>query len=813
MKIRILAIGVLGIGAGVALATVAPLRHSLHSLHRATPGASHLVAYSVRGSKASSLSSAKLDSTLADISRHLSQVSSDHAVQDLHVIHPAARFAQPEGAGEPLVLIDAVTLGDPLKLRASLEALGLQRSAQFKNDVSGWLPLSQLKAATLRGEVHAMRAAMPRKRTGAVTSQGDFAQHSDTVRSANSLDGTGVTVGILSDSYNCYATYASNNVPASGLNGYASNGFTATATTDISTKDIPSNVSVLEEATCMNYNPPLQLPFGDEGRAMMQVVHDVAPGASLSFYTAENGEADFANGIVALAHAGAKIIADDVGYPDEPFFQDGLIAQAIDQVQATGVTYFSAAGNNGVLAYDNNAPAFGAAQTTGVNVGEQLLIFDQTAGGTATTLPVSLPALFPGEFVVIVAEWDQPYVTGAPASGGSTSSIDLCVANLVDTASGNTDGVYDANNLSVLPSQCSGASTLALDPVQLIVVGNPANATSSTAPADLNVVVGLKSGTVPTRIKVVVEDDGAGSTINNYATNSGTIQGHPSAAGAAAVAAAFFAETPACGTTTAILENFSSAGGDPILFTAAGVAQTAVVRQKPDFVGPDGGNDTFLGFKIDAADDTSTVAGCKNNASYPNFLGTSAATPHIAGIAALMLQADPNLTPTEVSADLAPSARAGDIYNGTPTARVLVAAGPYDAGAGFVQADVAATLVPAIIPAAPTLTLSASSITVGGSSTLTWASANTTGCTASGSWTGAEPSNGTMSEAPSAAGSYTYTLACTNAAGTSPTASVTLTVAAAASSGGGHSGGGALDLLSILGLSALGARRLLRRRD
>jgi len=238
-----------------------------------------------------------------------------------------------------------------------------------------------------------------------------------------------------------------------------------------------------------------------------------------------------------------------------------------------------------------------------------------------------------------------------------------------------------------------------------------------------------------------------------------------------------------------------------------------VIRQKPDFVGPDGGNDTFLGFQIKASDDTSTVAGCKNNASYPNFLGTSAATPHIAGIAALMLQADPNLTPTEVIADLAKSAVAVDLNNGTLAAPVYVPAGQYDAGAGFVQADAAVTFVPAIIPAAPTLTLSASSITVGGSSTLTWASANTTGCTASGSWTGAETSNGTMAETPSAAGSYTYTLACTNAAGTSPTTSATLTVAAAPSSGGGHSGGGAVDLLSLLGLSALGARRLLRRRD
>ncbi len=347
MKIRIMAVGALGIAAGVALATVAPLRHNLH---RATPGTSHLVAYGIRGShQATGLYSAKLDSTLADISRHLSQVSSDHAVQDLHVIHPAARFAQAAGTGEPLVLIDAVTLGDASKLRASLEALGLQRSSQFKNMVGGWLPVSQLRAATARDEVQSLRASMPRKRTGAVTSQGDFAQHSDTVRSANSLDGTGVTVGILSDSYNCYATYAANNVPAGGLNGYANNGFTATAATDISTKDIPSNVNVLKEATCMSYNAPQQLPFGDEGRAMMQVVHDVAPGANLAFYTAENSETDFANGILALASAGAKIIADDVGYPDEPFFQDGPIAQAIDQVRASGVTYFSAAGNNGNL--------------------------------------------------------------------------------------------------------------------------------------------------------------------------------------------------------------------------------------------------------------------------------------------------------------------------------------------------------------------------------------------------------------------------------------------------------------------------------
>ena len=208
---------------------------------------------------------------------------------------------------------------------------------------------------------------MSRTRSGAVTSQGDFVQHSDVLRSANSLTGAGVTVGVLSDSFDCYSVYAANHVSASGAAGYANNGFLATAATDVSTGDLPSGVNVLEEAEdgnggCMNYGAPTQLPFTDEGRAMLQIVHDVAPGASLAFYTAENSEADFANGIGQLAAsvesggAGAKVIVDDVGYFDEPFYQDGVVAQAIDAVVAQGVAYFSAAGNDGTLAYDNDTP-------------------------------------------------------------------------------------------------------------------------------------------------------------------------------------------------------------------------------------------------------------------------------------------------------------------------------------------------------------------------------------------------------------------------------------------------------------------------
>ena len=73
---------------------------------------------------------------------------------------------------------------------------------------------------------------------------------------------------------------------------------------------------------------------------MAQIVHDVAPGARILFHTGTGGEAEMATAIRALQTAGANIIAIDLGYPLEPFFQDGVVAQAVDEVAAKGVTFF-----------------------------------------------------------------------------------------------------------------------------------------------------------------------------------------------------------------------------------------------------------------------------------------------------------------------------------------------------------------------------------------------------------------------------------------------------------------------------------------
>jgi len=808
MALRFFTIGTLVAVTALAAASDVSTSGHTHLRPSVAPGSSPLRMFGVRGAQQRGSSAAKFDGALADLSRHARLVRPGHAVEDLQSLAPGVKFVQTAAGAAPLVLIDAVTVGDPQQLKAALVALGLQRPSVYSNDVGGWLPVSQLGAATARAEVHSIRAAMARTRAGAVTSQGDYVQHSAALRSSNLLTGAGVTVGVLSDSFDCYAVYAANNVAASGAAGYASNGFLATAATDVSTGDLPSNVNVLEEAEagnggCLNYGAPSQLPFSDEGRAMLQIVHDVAPGASLAFYTGDNSEADFANGIGVLAApvsaggAGAKVIADDLGYFDEPFFQDGIVAQAVDAVEANGVAYFSAAGNNGTLAYDNIAPSFATSAPSGApNAGELLLNFDASGATTTASLPVTIASLVPGEFVSIVVEWDQPYVTGAPNSGGSTSQIDVCLIG------SGPDEITDYDNKT---ATCSGPNAVGSDSYQVMIVGNPASASGNTAAENLTIQVGLAGGTkAPGRIKVVVEDDGAGSTINAFQTNTPTLQGHPGAAGAAAVGAAFFFNTPACGSTPAQLESFSAEGGAPILFDATGTRlMTPVYRQKPDFVGPDGVNNTFIGFTL-ASDGfpggtlNTSNASCQNDTNYPNFFGTSAATPHAASIAALMLQANPALTPTQIYQALQNSA----LPMATPAPN-------YQSGYGFIQADAAFALLPQVAPPVPTLTLAASSIAANSTTTITWSAANATGCTASGSWSGALANSGSQTLTPTTMGTDTYSLTCANAVGASPVASVKLAVTAAPSSGGG---GGGLDVWVLLGLAGIGAARFYRLR-
>ncbi|MDR3416284.1 MAG: S8 family serine peptidase [Nevskia sp.] len=607
---------------------------------------------------------AKLDGGLIEAWQRLQQAPPAGALNQLSGLDPSLRLRLNPPLAVPQIAVDAVTKGDPQALRQALVGLGLQEPSVFSNDVGGWLPLDQVGNAAALAELHGMHAARPHTRVGAVTSQGDYAVRADIVRTSTNLssptpNGGGVTVGVLSDSFDCYTIYQQHGIPAKQ---YAANGITTTSTTDASTGDLPPlppGVKVLEEGPCLGSGGQQGPLLTDEGRGLLQTVYDVAPGVSLAFHTAANTEADFANGIVALAGAGAKVIVDDVGYSDEPVFQDGLLAQAINQVEAAGVAYFSSAGNDGRNSYENLAPSFPVIAGKGANAGEKLLNFDVSGSSQSTVLPLSVPALSPGQSITFILEWDQPFVTGAAGSPGAASALDFCYTD--------ASGVLQA---------CSGANAVGGDPLVLLTVGNPADASGPTAAQGLGLVVGLVSGSAPNLIKIIVQDDGLGTTISRFQTNSPTLQGHPGAAGAAAVGAAFFQVTPRCGTSPATLESFSSAGGDPILFDTNGTRLAVpVTRQKPDFVAPDGGNTTFFGQFSSLP--SSSIGPCQNVPAYPNFFGTSAAAPHAAGVAALLLQLDSTVTPAQIYSTL------------QNTAATMRGGVNFDSGFGLIQADAA----------------------------------------------------------------------------------------------------------------------------
>jgi hypothetical protein len=114
-------------------------------------------------------------------------------------------------------------------------------------------------------------------------------------------------------------------------------------------------------------------------------------------------------------------------------------------------------------------------------------------------------------------------------------------------------------------------------------------------------------------------------------------------------------------------------------------------------------------------------------------------------------------------------------------------------------------------PPQPTVTLSVAPTTIqtGQTATLTWTSANATGCTASGAWTGSQAGSGTQSVTPSSAGAQSFAISCTGPGGTA-NASATLTVTApppppstSGSSGGGGGGGGSLSTWDLLAFGLL----------
>jgi hypothetical protein len=531
----------------------------------------------------------------------------------------AAKASGPEKADllqvqDGYVVIDAAANdADGHQLLLQLEKLGLKRGSVYGRVVSGLFPID--KVGQLEGveTLHFATAAyQPMHNVGLVTSQGDASLLADKARATYGVSGTGTKVGVLSDSYGSIA-----GGPAAG----------------VASGDLPAGVEVLADVAGGT----------DEGRGMAEIVHDVAPGAKIAFHTANLGQAGFASGIGKLADVGCNIVVDDVYYFAEPYFQDGIIAQAVDQVVARNVSYFSSAGNSARRSYESKFRNSGQSVIiNGVNYGVA-----HDFGGGDIRQTITIPAS--GQ-LRLGLQWADPFFS---VSGGAGAQTDLDIL------------VFYNGTLAF----SSRNSNVGGDPYEFIGLN------AGTATAILEIVITKVAGPDPEVMKYI---EFGNSVIGEYATNSSTVVGHANAVSAIAVAASPWYNTPVFNTniTVPVVESFSSQGGTPVFITKEGVNtgnNPSKIRRKPVVTGPDGGNTTFFGSDTSLDPD-----------AYPNFFGTSASAPHVAAVAALMQEAARNaLTPADITDKLTATAQDMD----DPFTAGFDTGFDFRTGYGFVQAD------------------------------------------------------------------------------------------------------------------------------
>ena len=500
--------------------------------------------------------------------------------------HRTARARLPLAALEPLATLAAVEF-----IRPADEALTQEARWQ------GMTAIGESDAAV-------------RSANGKVdTTEGDVAHRADAARRTHGVDGTGIGIGVLSDGVRTFAERQ-----ASG--------------------DLPARVTVLPGQE----GGPLGLfSFGEgrEGTAMLEIVHDLAPGAELFFATGGGGEARMAQNIEDLCAAGADVIVDDIGYLLAPVFQDGVIAQAISTAAADGCYHFSAAGNSGNL-NDGTAGVWEGDFATGAaldlhGVSGSAAFHDFGGGVTANEVVKDSRFAF-------TLQWADPW-------GRSANDYDLF---LIDADGEVLDSSTDTQNGRQDPIESIVLSSFGFDHTgaRVVIVKNP-------GAADRYLRLEY------TRGELAIATAGATS-------------GHAASEDAVGVVAVDVRTAAGAGSVfdgTEEVETFSSDGPRRIFFEADGTPITpgdfsstgGRVLQKPDLAAGDAVSTSTPGFST--------------------FKGTSAAAPHAAALAALVLEGAGG--PTGISLQTLRAALTGSALD-------IEAPGvDRDSGAGIVMAPAA----------------------------------------------------------------------------------------------------------------------------
>ena len=407
------------------------------------------------------------------------------------------------------------------------------------NVLQAWIPFDRVELVAELESVRRIQApAYAFTRKGSVNTEGDQILRADQVRSLRGITGAGVRVGVISDGVDSLAT-----AQGSG--------------------DLPGTIEI--DST--------RPGSGDEGTAMLEIVHDLAPDAALAF-SGPSTSLEMIESVNFLASAafgglGADIVVDDLGFILEPFFEDGPIAQAVASVVASDTVYVSAAGNDGQSHWE-------ADYVAGTNS------FHDFSGGDIN-MSVTVAG---GGTMVAVLQWNDPF-------GASGTDYDLYVCT-----PGSTPPAVLSGGVCFFSAITQDGDD---DPLEGISVTNGA----STA-GNLDIFIDGFFASSVRRLEMYVY----GSVVNQHNVPQGSIFGHPAVVGAIGVGAIDAADP---GNND--IEPFSSRGPADVYFPSF------QSRPKPDISAIDGVTVTGAG-------------------GFPSpFFGTSAAAPHVAAVAALVLQA------------------------------------------------------------------------------------------------------------------------------------------------------------------------------
>ncbi len=539
-------------------------------------------------------------------------------------------------AAVPLASVEA------LAAAPAVAHVGVAAQAMTSRMGPGPRPLSKAeREATVRQRVKAALAAAPRRSStaitplvGALTSEGDVTHAVDQARTRFRVSGIGIKVGVLSD----------------GVDSLAAS---------IASGDLPADTEVL----------PGQAGSGDEGTAMLEIVHDLAPKASLAFATAFNGIDSFAQNIRDLRAAGCDIVVDDVIYFAESPFQDGVVAQAVIDVTNSGALYFSSAGNEQNVDDGTAGNWEGDYVSSGQTIGKFAGIahdFDPGAGVQPVNRLSEDSAGAPA-----ILHWNDPL-------GASGNDYDLYEVDTAGNVVAFSNDVQDGND----------------DPFEGFF--------TPFVPGGGRLAVVKFSGA--TRYFQITPFRGrfeSGGGLTGFNT-PGATRGHsavPAAYSVAAVPAhAAFPREIAPGVP-------NPSGPFPGVYTSAQHSETFTSDgPRRVFYNPDGtpitpGNLTSTGGTLRAKPDIAAADGVQTTVpGFNPFFGTSASAPHAAAMAALILSGNPGITPDEVRTAL------------TTTAIDIEAPGyDRDTGFGIVMANRAlrftgATAQPFAVAGNPTVT-------------------------------------------------------------------------------------------------------------